>query len=748
MDVEARLRAFAAVARRGSFSRAAADLGISQPAVSKHVADLEAQVGTRLLIREARGARLTEAGELLASHVSRAEALLARAAAGLASLTDAATGRLTIAASGTPGVYLLPRAIAAFAAARPRVELDVHLGTSAVALDLVRAHGAEVAIVGGMVAAADLEVEPLVEDEIVIIGPPGVDGTTKARDVERLTWISREEGSGTRAAADAALDALGVLVNRRLVLPDWEMIKGAVAAGAGVAAVSRFAVEHELASGRLRSIQLQGWHVVRPLSMVYARDVPLTPLADHFIVTIRQAIGRSDDRLERARAALTYAERSDGKAPVDEIQRVLAGAAAELAGETDPERRLLARIDSLRVYWHGKQGAFEEAWATLDEALARPHLPDAARADLSARGGWLAGRQGDWPRAETLLEEALEAARGAGDAGVERRVLLELAGAHSAVGRHDRAQSVLDDSLRAARVAGDDDELLRALNNGAAILEAAGEPARREAAAELLLEGVERARRVADRHHLAWLQLNVAVGLMRRGMLRAAEQRLEEALALFQALGELGGTTPAANLLGWVRLKLGDVHMLQPLLEIGRRDRYGGSDLPPPGHAEMLAVLRWRSDRRAALDGLRTALVRASGRGEADTIRGWLLMARMAVRLRDSGRIVEARDAIASLELLTLEERQMPRWFAALGRTDRRRASAALAALAAQFEELGSVIDAADAYADAAVVASAAGNADAARQLTADRDRLLVAAAAVPLLDEPLRAAATTTAIT
>jgi LysR family transcriptional regulator, transcriptional activator of the cysJI operon len=288
MDVEARLRAFAAVARRGSFSRAAVELGISQPAVSKHVADLEAAIGSRLLIREPRGARLTEAGEFLASHVSRAEALLARASAGMASIAGAEAGRLTIAASGTPGVYLLPKAIARFTAARPGVELDVRLGTSASAVALVENHVAEMAIVGGAANSPDLEVEPLLEDEIVLVGPPAMGvGPMTTRDVEARTWISREEGSGTRSTMERTMANLGLRPVRRLVLPDWEMIKGAVAAGAGVAAVSRFAVEHELRSGGLSLIQLPGWHVVRPLSLIRSRDVPLSPLADQFADTLR-----------------------------------------------------------------------------------------------------------------------------------------------------------------------------------------------------------------------------------------------------------------------------------------------------------------------------------------------------------------------------------------------------------------------------------------------------------------------------
>jgi len=167
MQLEARLRAFAALARRGSFSAAAEELVISQPAVSKHVAELEAELGTQLVIRGPRRIRLTPAGEFVADHVERAEALVAQAARGARSLAGAETGRLAIATSGT-GMYLAVDAIAAFHAAHSRVELDVQIGTSEPMVELVRAHRAELAIVGGFTAARDVESETLLEDDIVI----------------------------------------------------------------------------------------------------------------------------------------------------------------------------------------------------------------------------------------------------------------------------------------------------------------------------------------------------------------------------------------------------------------------------------------------------------------------------------------------------------------------------------------------------------------------------------------------------
>src|SRR5688500_215055 len=100
MELEARLRAFAALARRGSFSGAAQELYVSQPAISKHLAALETEVGRPLVARGRTGSPLTPAGEVLADYVLRAEALLANARRALATGAEADTGTLSIAASG------------------------------------------------------------------------------------------------------------------------------------------------------------------------------------------------------------------------------------------------------------------------------------------------------------------------------------------------------------------------------------------------------------------------------------------------------------------------------------------------------------------------------------------------------------------------------------------------------------------------------------------------------------------------
>src|SRR5215210_389875 len=154
MELEARLRAFAALARRGSFSGAAAELYVSQPAVSKHLAALEAEVGKPLVSRGRAGSPLTPAGELLAN-----------AKRALRAGAEAETGTLALAASGIPGTYVLPDVLLEFRDGYPGVELEFEVSTSADALPRVRALQAEIAVVGALDPPAELDSEPLLDDE-------------------------------------------------------------------------------------------------------------------------------------------------------------------------------------------------------------------------------------------------------------------------------------------------------------------------------------------------------------------------------------------------------------------------------------------------------------------------------------------------------------------------------------------------------------------------------------------------------
>src|SRR5215210_2768976 len=295
MELEARLRAFAALARRGSFSGAAEELYVSQPAVSKHLAALEAEVGKPLVSRGRAGSPLTPAGELLADYVLRAEALLANAKRSLSAGAEAETGTLALAASGIPGTYVLPDVLLEFHERYPGVELEFEVSTSAEALALVRTHQVELGVVGGLEPPAELDSEPLLDDEVVLVGPPSLGGRRlRPKELENLTWISRAEGSATRAAVETARWEMGLRAVRTLELPSWEAVKRAVAKGGGIAAISRLALDVEIEAGALVLLDVPRWRLTRTIALVRARGVPLTPPAERFVTLLRERLAPAE----------------------------------------------------------------------------------------------------------------------------------------------------------------------------------------------------------------------------------------------------------------------------------------------------------------------------------------------------------------------------------------------------------------------------------------------------------------------
>jgi LysR family transcriptional regulator, transcriptional activator of the cysJI operon len=298
MELGARLRAFAAFVRRRSFVGAAAELRISQPAVSQHIADMERDLRVKLI--ERRSGALTTAGELLASHVLRAEALLAQGARCVRALHEPETGSLSIIASGTPGTYLLPQVIAKFQRLHPGVTIGFELDTAKEVANAIRSHRAEIGVVGAFVTAPEIEVEPLIDDEIVIVGPPSLARKRLSRDeIEELTWISREEGSGTSALGEAIIGDLGIIPRRRLALPSWEAIKLAVRGGCGIAAISRLAVTEELEIGSLAILPILASKARRNFSIIRTRDAALTPAAEHFLDLLRERCAKPARRLRK-----------------------------------------------------------------------------------------------------------------------------------------------------------------------------------------------------------------------------------------------------------------------------------------------------------------------------------------------------------------------------------------------------------------------------------------------------------------
>lgn len=293
MKLEARLRAFAAFARQRSFSEAAAELRISQPAISKHIAELELALGVELVDRQRRGA-LTSAGEFVANYVLRAEALLVQADLGAAQYRKTGSGLVTVAASSLTGTFLLPAIVAEFQHANRGVRISLQSGTAEHAIDLVRSHRAELGFVAGAVAAPEIDVEPLFEYNVVVVGKPALVPRQLTRDtLDNLTWISGDEGSATRSASEAELARLSLAPRQRLELSSNEALVHALKLGYGIGPISRYVVAEELRGGALVVIPVRGWKVRNVVSVLRVRDAKLTPSADAFQTFVRTRLKKS-----------------------------------------------------------------------------------------------------------------------------------------------------------------------------------------------------------------------------------------------------------------------------------------------------------------------------------------------------------------------------------------------------------------------------------------------------------------------
>jgi DNA-binding transcriptional LysR family regulator len=295
---------FLAIARAGSFRRAAEALHLSQPAISQHVRELETALGARLLDRLARRVALTDAGRVLAEHATRLLTTLTDARQAIQDLQGLERGALTIGASTTPGIYVLPRLLGAFRQRYPGIELTLRLGNSEGIERLVRASELDLGLVGGHQACPGAScLNAGIPDELRLVAPPG-HRWASGREVApaRLgeePLLMREPGSATRELTERMLRAAGVRYREGLVLEHPEAIKQAVLAGLGVAFLSIHAIPGEVASGRLQALRLRGLRLVRHFHLLHHEARTLSASARAFRALLETA--RINGRETRAR---------------------------------------------------------------------------------------------------------------------------------------------------------------------------------------------------------------------------------------------------------------------------------------------------------------------------------------------------------------------------------------------------------------------------------------------------------------
>ncbi len=290
------LEAFVRVAETKSFSTAAKMLFLTQPTVSAHIASLERELNTCLLIRNTKGVALSEAGKELYAYAEQMLELEQKIRERFG-LTGRQPGSvLRIAASTIPSLYLLPDIMARFRKEYPEEQLKLFETDSSGVIDMILSHKADVGFTGTVIERGSCTYIPFYQDELVVL-TPSTERYRVRKDADISSWILeepvilREEGSGTRKEAFRLLTQMGVdlsELNVAAMMENQETIKRSVSSGMGISILSKLAAREEIDSGKLLAFPLGETGGKRDINVVYDAGYPSLPAADKFIKTVKQ----------------------------------------------------------------------------------------------------------------------------------------------------------------------------------------------------------------------------------------------------------------------------------------------------------------------------------------------------------------------------------------------------------------------------------------------------------------------------
>lgn len=285
------MRYFVAMARAGTMSKAAEELGVTQPALSAMMKKLEAEVGARLLDRTRRGVELTEAGRVFLAGAEEALRRVEGAVKSVRELVGLEHGSIRLGGGATAIAYLLPRVLSEFRRQHREIRVYIREAGSRAVAEAVLSGELDLGVVTlpvGSVGADDLVKVPLVHDELRLIVPPGhrlsEAKSFRWRDVEGESLVAFEAGTAVRRLIDRAIAEAGVSLEVAMELRSIDSIRRMVGAGVGVGFVSRFAL------GGGEGLTCRDGRLTREIALVRRRGGTLSPAAAALEVRLRKGI--------------------------------------------------------------------------------------------------------------------------------------------------------------------------------------------------------------------------------------------------------------------------------------------------------------------------------------------------------------------------------------------------------------------------------------------------------------------------
>ncbi len=293
-----RLKVFYIAAKNLSFTKAAKELFVSQPAITKHIQELETAYQARLFDRTGNKLALTPAGKLLLSHCETILSDYRKLEYEMHLLNNEYTGELRLGASTTIAQYFLPQILAEFTNRYPNLHLSMTSANTQAIEHALLCHDIDLGLVEGIVRLPELKYEPLLKDELVAVVhksnrlPVGDEITVE--QLKEIPLVLRERGSGTLDVIESALKTWNLklsAMNVRLFLGGTESIKSFLKYSNSMGIVSFLSIAEEVANGEFRIIDINGLEITRHFCIVH-RHGHDNPHINKFVQYVRQYLQR------------------------------------------------------------------------------------------------------------------------------------------------------------------------------------------------------------------------------------------------------------------------------------------------------------------------------------------------------------------------------------------------------------------------------------------------------------------------
>jgi len=283
------LKTFVTLAELKNFTKASEVLHISQPSVSLHIKNLEKEFQTELFIRSPKLVQITPTGTILYQRAKQIISLYEQTRDDILEHHNSLQGELIIGTSFTIGEYILPSFLVKLQKDFPKLELKVVIGNTEEIVQHVRLFQVDIGLIEGQTNEKELSVHSFMQDELFIVTSPdhlSFKGEVTFHDLHNLTWITREEGSGTREYLKHVIRSNGLKVKSLLTISSNQGIKESVIQGMGVSLLSRSVIEREVKYGDLSIVRLKNQTFSRTLSYVYSPVMRNKRSVDAFIHVI------------------------------------------------------------------------------------------------------------------------------------------------------------------------------------------------------------------------------------------------------------------------------------------------------------------------------------------------------------------------------------------------------------------------------------------------------------------------------